>query len=216
MSVSKRIILPSVVLALLGGAAIQQTTSATTVQQNIADLSSQAINQVKISNNTDNIYIKTGEKLSVDYDGPKDSAPIVQVKDNCLELTPRHRFSFNFFSRNTYTITITLPQAKLQSFSIDSSNGDVKVDKIYADKGHISTSNGDIIISNLISQFGFELSSSNGDIVVEHNNASGYDFSNSNGTNTFENTTVSNSFAKMHSKNNVLEINNSNGDIVIN
>lgn len=215
MSISKKVILPSVALALLGCTVAQQTTSASTAQKSTTNLSAQPINQVKISNNTDNLYIKTGKELSVDYDGPKASAPIVQVKNNCLELKSQHRFSFNFFSKNTYNITITLPQIRLQSFSIDSSNGNVKVDKLDTEKGHISTSNGDITISELISQFGFELSSSNGDIVVEHSNASGYDFSNSNGNNKLKNITVSSSFAKINSKINVLELNNSNGDIII-
>lgn len=172
--------------------------------------------RAQITNLSYNIYVKVGNKLKVDYDGPKNNAPIVKIKNHYLEVSSPHHFSLNFFSRNTYNVTITLPQNELKNFSINSSNGNVKVEEIHTDKGNIVTSNGNIIISKLISRFGFELSSSNGNITAEHVNFSGYNLSNSNGSNKFRGMHVPNSFAKITSKSNVLDINNSNGDIDIN
>lgn len=218
MYISKKIILPSVALALLCGSTTLQTVSAVNYQSksmSSTNVSSQEINQVSISNNTDNIYVKTGSELKIDYDGPQKNAPSVQVKNKRLEITSPHHFNLNFFSRNTYNITITLPKNKLQSFAINSSNGNVTVDCLNTEKGSISTSNGDITISNLTSQLGFELSSSNGDIVVEHANASRYSLSNSNGQNKFKGMDVSNSFSKGQSRINQLGISASNGDIKV-
>lgn len=219
MSMSKKVILPSVILSLLGSIVACQNASfsaSTSLQKSTADLSAQVVQQVKISNSNDNIYVKVGNKLKVDYDGPKNNAPIVKIKNHYLEVSSPHHFSLNFFSRNTYNVTITLPQNELKNFSINSSNVNVKVEEIHTDKGNIVTSNGNIIISKLISRFGFELSSSNGNITAEHVNFSGYNLSNSNGSNKFRGMHVPNSFAKITSKSNVLDINNSNGDIDIN
>ncbi|MBP2058733.1 DUF4097 and DUF4098 domain-containing protein YvlB [Lactobacillus colini] len=218
MSISKKLILSSVLLTLLGGTAVVQNVQASNekaVQSNSSDLSSKVINEISITNNTDNIRIKTGNKLNVDYDGPQKLAPVVKVKNGKLDISSPHRFIFNFFSKNDYNLTITLPAKKLKNIVINASNGNVNIDKLNVEKGTISTSNGDITISDLKSEFGFELSSSNGDITVEHSNASGYDFSNSNGTNRFKKLKVADEFSKIESKVNVLEISNSNGDIQV-
>ncbi|MCT7893217.1 MAG: DUF4097 domain-containing protein, partial [Lactobacillus iners] len=139
MSMSKKVILPSVILSLLGSIVACQNASfsaSTSLQKSTADLSAQVVQQVKISNSNDNIYVKVGKKLKVDYDGPKNNAPIVKIKNHYLEVSSPHHFSLNFFSRNTYNVTITLPQNELKNFSINSSNGNVKVEEIHTDKGN--------------------------------------------------------------------------------
>ncbi|QNQ81166.1 DUF4097 family beta strand repeat-containing protein [Lactobacillus sp. PV034] len=210
MFISEKIFLSSIAIVLTlfsGGIAIQNVSAANYQSKNttITSLPSQVINQVSISSINDNVYVKVGNKLKVNYDGPQKYAPTVQVKNKCLEISSSRHFAFNFFSKKNYNITITLPKDYLQSFSINSSNGNVTVEQINTQKGSISSSNGDVNISNLTSQLGFDLSSSNGDIVVEHLNAKKGSISSSNGDINISNLTSQLGF----------ELSSLNGDIVV-
>ena len=49
-------------------------------------------------------------KSEINYDGSKNNAPIVKMKNHYLEISSPHHFSLNLFSRNTYNVTITLSQ----------------------------------------------------------------------------------------------------------
>ncbi|MBP2058722.1 DUF4097 and DUF4098 domain-containing protein YvlB [Lactobacillus colini] len=219
MSISKKLALSASLLVLAGGttALFQniQTSNEEARQSNNSELLSKTINEISITNNNDNIRIKIGSKPAVNYDGPQKLAPVVKVRNGKLDISSPRRFTFNFFSKNVHNLTITLPAKKLKNVVINTSNGNVNVDKLNTEKGSIATSNGNVTISDLKSQFGFELSSSNGNITVEHSNASGYDFSNSNGTNRFKKLKVADDFSKIESRTNVLEISNSNGNIQV-
>lgn len=202
---------------LVGCASIKTTNNNSTGKgEMVKERMNKKFNQIEVKDISSNLVIRNSDEYKVYYQGNEKDKPDIRINDAKLQIKNRHAFSFSFHPQKTSTIIIELPNVELSKIDINSSNGNVTVTKLSAKKGSIVTANGDITIDSLKTSHGFELSSSNGNIEVSQNNASGYNFSVSNGEVKLSGRFKDNDLEVNTSSSNVLEIENSNGDIEVN
>lgn len=171
------------------------------IVQNV--LTRQKFDQISIDTNNLNIRIKKGDHYRVLFEGNQKLIPEVEVKEKRLIIKDKsgsiiiNGNLFDLLKKHALVpqMTIELPDKEIKKVNIDSSNGNIKVQNVAVNQGKIALSNGNVAVDHSLAE-GYELDTANGNVVINGSNVGNY-------------------YKKNDHSRKILNVDNSNGDIVI-
>lgn len=171
------------------------------IVQNV--LTRQKFDQISIDTNNLNIRIKKGDHYRVLFEGNQKLIPEVEVKEKRLIIKDKsgsiiiNGNLFDLLKKHSLVpqMTIELPDKEIKKVNIDSSNSNIKVQNVAVNQGKIALSNGNVAVDHSLAE-GYELDTANGNVVINGSNVGNY-------------------YKKNDHSRKILNVDNSNGDIVI-
>ncbi|CAK1243607.1 Fusaric acid resistance protein-like (YvlB) [Fructobacillus tropaeoli] len=126
------------------------------------------IHGLKVDSDSFDITIKSGDQFSVtEIDNSEKDLFQSQVVDHQLLVGPTSAKT-NKSLAGTAQIEITIPSsAKLDNITVQTKNGDIKLQQVYANQVQLTNTNGDIELSQVTIAGGGNVTNKNGDIEVE-------------------------------------------------